>query len=147
MAEDLNWYFSSVFTGEGISSSPVPDAKFQKAKSDYLGQLILTPELVAKKIKAMEDNKSHGVDGIPPNLLMETVEKISIPLGRVFNLSLKEGVVLFEGKEANIIPLFKKGSINKSENYRWVRLISVICRLLERLIKDHMVEFFIRHTL
>ena len=49
---------------------------------------------------------------------METVEQISIPLARVFNLSLKEGVVPFEWIEANIIPLFKKGSKNKSENYR-----------------------------
>ena len=39
--------------------------------------------------------KSPGVDGIPPKLLMETVEQISIPLARVFNLSLKEGVVPF----------------------------------------------------
>ena len=29
---------------------------------------------------------------------METVEQISIPLARVFNLSLKEGVVPFERK-------------------------------------------------
>ena len=55
-----------------------------------------TPEMVAKKIKAMKDNKSPGVDGIPPKLLMETVEQISIPLARTFNLSLKEGVVPFE---------------------------------------------------
>ena len=87
--------------------------------------------------KAMKDNKSPGVDGIPPKLLMETVDQISIPLARVFNLSLKEGVVPFEWKEANIIPLFKKGSRNKSENYRPVSLTSVICKLLERLIKDH----------
>ena len=53
---------------------------------------------------------------------METVEQINIPLARVFNLSLKEGVVPFEWKEANIIPLFKKGSRNKSENYRPVSL-------------------------
>ena len=65
----------------------------------------------------------------------------------VFNLSLKEGVVPFEWKEANIIPLFKKGSRNKSENYRPVSLTSVICKLLERLIKDHMVDFLIRHKL
>ena len=32
MAEDLNGYFSSVFTREDISSLPVPDAKFQRAK-------------------------------------------------------------------------------------------------------------------
>ena len=147
MAEVLNGYFSSVFTKEDISSLPVADAKFQGAKSDYLGPLVVTPELVAKKIKAMKDNKSPGVDGIPPKLLMETVEQISIPLARVFNLSLKEGVVPFEWKEANIIPLFKKGSRNKSENYRPVSLTSVICKLLERLIKDHMVEFLVKHKL
>ena len=147
MAEDLNGYFSSVFTKEDISSLPVADAKFQGAKSDYLGPLVVTPELVAKKIKAMKDNKSPGVDGIPPKLLMETVEQISIPLARVFNFSLKEGVVPFEWKEANIIPLFKKGSRNKSENYRPVSLTSVICKLLERLIKDHMVEFLVKHKL
>ena len=73
--------------------------------------------MVAKKIKAMKDNKSPGVNGIPPKLLMETVEQISLPLARVFNLSLKEGVVPFEWKESNILPLFKKRSRNKSENY------------------------------
>ena len=83
MAEDLNGYLSSVFTREDISSLPVPDAKFQEAKSDYLGQLIVTPEMVAKKIKAMKDNKFHGVDGIPPKLLMETVEQIRIAPAKV----------------------------------------------------------------
>ena len=79
---------------------------------DYLGQLIVTPEMVAKKIKAMKDNKSLGVDGIPLILPMETVEQVSVPLARMSNLSLKEGVVPFEWK-ANIIPLFKNGSADK----------------------------------
>ena len=125
-----------------ISSLPVPDAKFQ-TKSDYLGTF--TPEMVAKKIKAMKDNKSPGVDGIPPKLLMETVEQISVPLARVFNLSLKEGLVPFEWKEANIIPLFKRGSRNKPDNDRPVSLTSVICKLLEKLIKHHIVDFLVRH--
>ena len=73
---------------------------------------------------------------------METVEQISISLARVFNLLLKEGVVPFDWKEANIVPLFKKGSRSKS-----VSLTSVICKLLERLIKDHMVDFLVRHKL
>ena len=54
--------------------------------------------MVAQKIKAMKDNKSPGVDRIPPKLLMETVEQFSIPLARVINLSLKEGVVPFDWK-------------------------------------------------
>ena len=41
-----------MFTREDIGSLPVPDAKIQEAKSDYLGQLIVTPEMVAKTIKA-----------------------------------------------------------------------------------------------
>ena len=103
--------------------------------------------MIAKKIKATKVNKSPGADGIPPKLLTETVEQISIPLERVFYLLLKEGVVPFEWKDANIIPLFKNGSRNKSENYRSVSLASMICKLLERLIKDPMVDFLVRHKL
>ena len=40
MVTNLNGYFSSMFNREDISSLPFPDAKFQEAKSDYLGQLI-----------------------------------------------------------------------------------------------------------
>ena len=94
MAEVLNEYFSSVFTTEYISSLPVPFPKSEGNKSEHLGQLFVTPEMIEKeKIKKMKDNKSHGVDGIPPKLLKEIVEQISTPLSKVFNLSLEEGIV------------------------------------------------------
>ena len=142
MAENLNEYFSSVFTREDTSALPVPETKFEGRESDYLG-----PKMVAKKIRDMKENKSPGVDGIPPKLLLEIVEQISIPLATVFNLSIEEGVVPLEWKEANIIPLFKKGSRSKSENYRPVSLASVVCKLLERLIKDHLVDFLVKNNL
>ena len=41
--------------------------------------------MIAKKIKKMKDNKSPGVDGIPPKLLKEIIEQISTPLTKVFN--------------------------------------------------------------
>ena len=47
--------------------------------SEHLGQLFVSPEIMAKKIKKMKDNKSPGVDGIPPKLLKEIVEQISTP--------------------------------------------------------------------
>ena len=132
MAEVLNEYFSSVFTKEDISSVPV--TKFEGDKSEQLGQLFVTPEMIAKKIKKMKDNKSPGVDGIPPKLLNEIVEQISTPLAK-------------EWKEASITSLFKKGSRNKPENDRPVSLTSVVCKLLETLIRDHMVEFLVKHKL
>ena len=103
--------------------------------------------MIAKKIKKLKDNKSPGVDGIPPKLFKEIVEQISTPLAKLFNLSLEEGIVPSEWKESNITPLFKKGSRNKPENYRPVSLTSVVCKLLETLIRDHMVEFLVKHNL
>ena len=70
--------------------------------------------MIAKKIKKMKDNKSPGVDGISPKLLKEIVEQMSIPLAKLFNLSLEEGIVPSEWKEANNTPLFEKRSRNKT---------------------------------
>ena len=85
MTEVLNEYFSSVFTTEDISSLPVPFTKLYGNQSEHLGQLFVTPEMIAKKIKKMKDNKSPGVDGIPPKPLKGIVEQISTPLAKVFN--------------------------------------------------------------
>ena len=90
---------------------------------------------------------SPGVDGISPKILKETVEQISTPLAHVFNVSLHEGIVPLEWKEANIIPLFKKCSRNKYVDYRPVSSTSVICKLLETIIRDHMMDFLIKHKL
>ena len=104
---------AQVFTTEDISSFPVPFTKFEGNTSEHLGQLFVTPVMIANKIKKMKDNKSPGVDGIPPKLLKEIVEQISTPLAKLFNLSLKEGIFPWKWKEANITSLFKKGSRNK----------------------------------
>ena len=105
MAEVLNEYFSSVFTTED-SSLPVPFTNFEGNKSVHLGQLFVTPEMIANKMKKIKDNKSPGVDGIPQKLLKEIVEQISTPLAKLFNVSLEEGIVPSEWKEANITQLF-----------------------------------------
>ena len=125
-------HFSSVFTREDTSSLPVPETKFEGSEGEMLGQLVITPEVVVSKINNMKENKSPAVDGISSKILKETVEQISTPLLHVFNMSLQEGIVPFDWKEANIIPLFKNGSRNKSVNYRPVSFTSV-----ETIIRDH----------
>ena len=74
MAEELNMHFSSVFTREDTSSLHVPETKFNGSEGERLGQLVVTPEVVASKINKMKENKSPGVDGISPKILKETVE-------------------------------------------------------------------------
>ena len=62
----------------------------------------------------------------------------------MLNTSLHEGIVPLALKEANTTPLFKKCSRNKSVNHRPVSLTSVICQLLETIIRDHMMDFLIK---
>ena len=147
MAEELNMHFSSVFTREDTSWLPVPETKFNGTEGERLGKLVITPQVLANKINNMKDNKSPGVDGIAPKILKESVEQICKPLSHVCNMSLQEGIVPLEWKEANIIPLFKQGSRNKYVNYRPVSLTLVICKLLESIIRDHIMDFLIKHKL
>ena len=75
MPEVLNEHLSSVFfITEDIKSFPV--TKFEGDKSEPLGQLFVTPEIIAKKIQKMKDNKS-------PKLLKEIVKQITTPLAKV----------------------------------------------------------------
>ena len=94
MAEELNMHFGSVFTREDTSSLPVPETKFNGSEGERLGQLVVTPEVVASTMNNMKENKSPGVDGIAPKILKETVEQICTPLAHVFNLHRRRELYL-----------------------------------------------------
>ena len=51
MAENLKEYFNSVFTREDINALPFSETKFAGRESDYLGQLIVIPKMVVKKMR------------------------------------------------------------------------------------------------
>ena len=95
MEEGVGFVLRRMLQFLGVSLSwlvPVPVTKFEGDKSNHFGQLFVTLEMIAKKIKKMKDNKSPGVDGKPPKLLKE-IEQISAPLAKVFNLSLEHGIL------------------------------------------------------
>jgi retron-type reverse transcriptase len=46
-----------------------------------------------------------------------------------------------EWKEANVTPLFKKGSRFERSNYRPVSLTSTICKILESIIRDKVMKY------
>ena len=54
--------------------------------------------------------------------------------------------MLFNGKNQLLYHYLKRVR-DKSENYRPMSLTSVIYKLLERLIKDHLVKFLVRHKI
>ena len=65
--------------------------------------------IMAVPLRFLQAPQWHRAFGVTGAILKEIVEEISMPLAPMFNVSLQEGIVLLELKEANIIPLFKIG--------------------------------------
>lgn len=137
-AGNLNEYFVSVFTEEDKSNAPV--LKSTLAEENHLTEIIITESMVSKKLKELKIDKSPGPDGMHPRLLKELSSEISEPLARMFQNSVNSGVVPSDWKKANISAVHKKGSRAECQNYRPISLTSVVCKVLESLIKDKITE-------
>uniref|UniRef100_A0A8C3HAP4 Reverse transcriptase domain-containing protein n=1 Tax=Chrysemys picta bellii TaxID=8478 RepID=A0A8C3HAP4_CHRPI len=53
---------------------------------------------------------------------------------------VNSGVVPFDWRIANVVPIFKKGKKSDPGNYRPVSLTSVICKVLEKILKEKVVK-------
>ena len=105
-AEMLNTFFASVFTKEDTANIPEPEPKVLQST---LSTIIVTEQMVRDRLKEQKPGKSAGPDGIHSRVVVETQEQLVRPLTIIFNTSLSEGVVPDSWKEAEVVPIFKKG--------------------------------------
>ncbi|KAG6935017.1 hypothetical protein G0U57_015760, partial [Chelydra serpentina] len=136
MAQYLNKYFASVFNeaNEEIRNS----GSMTNGNKD-VGVDITISEVEAK-LEQLNESKSGGPDNLHPRILKELAHEIASPLAKIFNESLNSGVVPFDWRIANIVPIFKKGKKSDPGNYRPVSLTSVVCKVLEKILKEKVVK-------
>jgi len=146
-ANFLNDYFSSVFTTEDLEQIPDPVKIFKGETSDYLLNISVSEEEVLDKLQSINVNKSMGPDDIHGKLLYEIRYAITKPLTYMFNLSLSQGVVPQDWRDANVVPLHKKGSRHDAQNYRPVSLTSIVGKMLESMVKSKLAAHLDKHSL
>jgi hypothetical protein len=140
IANLLNEYFSSVFVEEDVNNIPDPSILYQGNGNDHLDKIQISSAAVLNKLNMLNVNKSQGPDDIHGKLLYELRDKLSVPLTILFSKSLSTGVIPQDWRDANVVPLHKKGSRNKCENYRPVSLTSIVCKIFEGIIKDEITS-------
>ena len=59
----------------------------------------------------------------------------------------QRGQCHLNGKKGNITPIFKKGSKGSPGNYRPVSLTCVLCKVMESLLRDSIVDHLAKHKL
>lgn len=144
-AEVLNNHFANVFTIEE-DNEELPTPK-QRTEIDPTPDLVITRDKVLKELKALKPNKSPGLDNQHPRVLSEVAEEICDPVTHIANLSLHEGKLPKQWKEAVVIPIFKKGQKCDPGNYRPVSLASIICKLIEKLIREALLDHLKKHDI
>ncbi|CAM4590454.1 unnamed protein product [Lepidochelys kempii] len=134
MAQYLNKYFASIFNKakEDLRNN----GSMTNGNEDM--EVDITISEVEAKLKQLNGTKSRGPDNLHPRILKELAPEIVSPLARIFNESVNSGVVPYDWRIANIVPIFKKGK--DPGNYRPVSLISVVCKVLEKCLKEKVVK-------
>ena len=61
-------------------------------------------------------------------------------MSHIFSYSLLCNVVLHDWKLANVTPLFKKDPKNKTSSYIPVSLTSQVCKIVESILKDNIIN-------
>jgi hypothetical protein len=107
---------------------------------EELTNIDITEEKFLQAIKCLKKDKTGGEDGIYSSVLMYIGEAITSPLTLVFKKSIETGFIPIDWKNANITPIFKKGSKKNPENYRPVSLTSHVCKTFERILTQYIVK-------
>ncbi|KAK3102286.1 hypothetical protein FSP39_010211 [Pinctada imbricata] len=138
-AEVLGEFFSSIFTVE--TDDNMPSANSITPSVQFNDNEFNVPE-VNKLLATLDTFKSPGPDQVHPKVLYELANVIDQPLCMIFNSSFTTGIVPDGWKSGQISALFKKGDTKSASNYRPVSHTSVICKIMEKLIRkritDHM---------
>ena len=126
MANTMNNYFSSVFTIERLNNVPQLD--------QYEDTFNFSTEEVQEKRRHLNIYKSTGPDMLHPRILRALENKLARLLTHIFDDSVDTGIILKDWTE-NTTAIHKKGCRQEPGNYRPFSLTSVVCKIMERLVK------------
>ena len=114
--------------------TPMPDLQFTK-------------EDIFRLLRAGNPFCSMGPDEIHPRILKESACELPGPFYTLFQQSLNSGNIPHSWKMAHITPIFRFGDRLSPTSYRPISLTSTPCKILERIIKTHMLNNLTRNNL
>ena len=100
----------------------------------------LTEFDILEALKNLNSSKGPGPDGIAPIFLKKLAEELTIPLQRLFNMSLENGQFPEIWKSSYLVPIFKSGTKSDVRNYRGIAIMSCIPKLFESIVNEKIFQ-------
>ncbi len=102
---------------------------------------------IADCIFKLKGKNSRTPDQLPPVFIKHIWRVLINPLHKLFQFSLNTATLPHQWKTALVNPVFKKGSKNDVLNYRPISLTSTVCRILETIVKNKILEHLYTNNL
>ena len=161
-ADSLNSYFASVFTQEDDAKELIfnassellweeqPEEPFDFkgkdiGKENTLEVLTIDEQTVEDYLKLVDPNKSSTPDCIHPRIVKECASGLAAPLTCIYQMSINTGTVPDQWKYGSVTLLHKGESRHEAKNYRPITITSLLCRTLEKIIKDGFIKHLDSH--
>lgn len=145
VANSFNSFFSQV--GRKLASElpplvgpPVVDDSAHRGEHVFQLEPV-TGDQVRRCVQDMRGGSAPGVDGFSTLTLKNNIYYLLRPLMHIVNLSITSGVFPSSFKLAKVTPIFKTGEKSNVNNYRPISLLSVISKVLEKLVKLQLQNF------
>ena len=94
----------------------------------------VTEDFIFRELEKLNPNKSTGLDNIPARFLKDGACELQKPITYLVNLSISSGAVPEDMKVARVGPIFKKSSRLDVGNYRPIRVLIIISKILEKTL-------------
>lgn len=137
----FNKFFESVFNTPSILSNAGSFPIFSPVNENVLSSIDINEDIVTKLLQSLDKNKGAGCDNIPPYFLASCAKSLSLPLTILFRKSLNDCTFPSVWKQAQIVPIHKKGSKSAIENYRPISILCTISKIFEKVIFDKIYPF------
>ena len=147
----LKTFFSNV-ANEILSKFPLTSIIFSNVitRSFYSKCPLLTNDFHFKTInenciyealKAINTFKAAGIDNLSGKFLKDGAKILSLLISQIWNLSIKSTVFPTKCKIAKLKPLFKKGNLTDSKNFRPIFLLLLVSKKIVKVIHRQVQEY------
>jgi Reverse transcriptase (RNA-dependent DNA polymerase)/Endonuclease-reverse transcriptase len=137
-------YFAKVYTIEPLNAFENLD---QVRQINNMPNMQFYLNDIFEKLSKLKIDKSPGPDSIHPRILKEVAPQITGALKIIFDLSISTGELPEDWKRSIVSVIHKKGSKSNVSNYRPISLTCIICKVLESLMRDHLMMYFMQNNL
>ena len=140
-ADMLNIFFASCW-----NTNELPLSEDAYGSHVLYEDSTVTPDKVFHLLNSLDTNKANDPDNMSAQMLKATAHSISVPLARLFTLSLSEGRFPKMWKIAGVVPIPKSSSKHNPCNYRPISLLSVVSKHLERIVQSLLWEHLLTYA-